>query len=78
MSRATPQSFLCKITHIEGLIRLVKDDFLRERILPDRDIVNSIRSELDSLSKIYDNKNIVSTNKTRKSQVKAKSLKILC
>ena len=49
MARSTPQSFLRKITHIEAIVRLIKDDFLRDRLVPELNTVNLVKSELDSL-----------------------------
>ncbi len=49
MTRSTPQSLLTKITHIEAIVRLIKDDFLRERLMPDLNNVNLAISELESL-----------------------------
>ena len=49
MTRSTPQSLLTKITHIEAIVRLIKDDFLRERLIPDLNNVNLAISELESL-----------------------------
>ena len=49
MTRSTPQSFLTKITHIEAIVRLIKDDFLRERLMPDLNNVNLAISEFESL-----------------------------
>ena len=49
MARSIPQSFLRKITHIEAIVRLMKDDFLREHLTPDENTVNLAKSELDSL-----------------------------
>ena len=49
MTRSTQQSFLRKITHIEAMVRLIKDDFLRDRLMPELNTVNLIMAELDSL-----------------------------
>jgi len=49
VTRSTPQSLLTKITHIEAIVRLIKDDFLRERLMPDLNNVNLAISELESL-----------------------------
>ena len=49
MTRATQQSFLRKITHIEDIVRLIKDDFLRDRLMPEISTVDLVKSELDSL-----------------------------
>ena len=57
MARSTTQSFLCKITHIEAIVRLIKDDFLRERLMPDLNNVNLAISELESLHDFVCNQN---------------------
>ena len=49
MTRSTPQSLITKITHIEAIVRLIKDDFLRECLMPDLNNVNLAISELESL-----------------------------
>ena len=49
MAKSVPQSFLGKITHIEAMVHLIKDDFLRDRIMPELNTVNLVKSELDSL-----------------------------
>ncbi len=49
MTRSTQQSFLRQITHVEAMVRLIKDDFLRDRLMPELNTVNLIKSELDSL-----------------------------
>ena len=49
MARSIPQSFLRKITHIEAIVRSMKDDFLREHLIPEVNTVNLAKSELDSL-----------------------------
>ena len=57
MIRTNSQSFLCKITHIEALIRLIKDDFLRDRVTPDLNTLNSVKSELEGLINLRAYKN---------------------
>ena len=49
MTRSAQQSFLRKITHVEAMVRLIKDDFLRDRLMPELNTVNLVKSELDSL-----------------------------
>ena len=49
MTRSTQQSFLSKITYIEAIVRLIKDDFLRDRLIPELNTVDLVKSELDSL-----------------------------
>ena len=49
MTKLTQQSVLRKITHVEAMIRLIKDDFLRDRLMPELNTVNLVKSELDSL-----------------------------
>ena len=66
MTRSTPQSFLTKITHIEAIVRLIKDDFLRERLIPDLNNVNSAISELESLRDFVCNKYTGCMYKVRK------------
>ena len=66
MARSTTQSFLCKITHIEAIVRLMKDDFLRERLMPDLNNVNLAISEMESLHEFVCNKNTGCINKSRK------------
>jgi len=45
MTRSTQQSFLRKITHIESIVRLIKDDFLRDRLMPELNTVDLVKSE---------------------------------
>ena len=66
MSRSTPQSFLFKITQIESIVRLIKDDFLRDRVIPDLNTVNSVISEMKSLRDFGCNQNIGYTNQMKK------------
>ena len=66
MTRSIPQSFLTKITHIEAIVRLIKDDFLRERLMPDLNNVNRAISELESLSDFVCDKNTGFIYKVRK------------
>ena len=49
MAKSVPQSFLGKITHIEAMVHLIKDDFLRDRIMPELNTLNLVMAELDSL-----------------------------
>ena len=49
MTRSTTQSVLSKITHVEAVVRLIKDDFLRDRLMPELNTVNLVMAELDSL-----------------------------
>ena len=49
MTKSAQQSVLRKITHIEAMVRLIKDDFLRERLMPDLNKVDLAISELESL-----------------------------
>ena len=65
MTRSTQQSFLRKITHIEAMVRLIKDDFLRDRLMPELNILNLIIAELDSLREIGCNQSKGCINKTR-------------
>ena len=65
MTRSTPQSFLSKITHVEAIVRLIKDDFLRDRLMPDLNILNLVIAELDSLRDFGCNQNKGCINKTR-------------
>ena len=44
MARSTPQSFLRKITDIEAIVRLIKDDFLRDRLMTELSTVNLVKS----------------------------------
>ena len=57
MTRSTTQSVLSKITHVEAVVRLIKDDFLRERSMPDLNNVNLAISELESLRDFVCNQN---------------------
>ena len=66
MTRPNPQSFLFKITQIESIVRLIKDDFLQDRLIPDLTTVNSVISEMKSLRDFVYNQNIGYTNKPRK------------
>ena len=65
MTRSIPQSFLTKITHIEAIVRLIKDDFLRERLMPDLNNVNLAISELESLHDFLCNQETGCTYKDR-------------
>ncbi len=65
MTRSTQQSFLCKITHIEAIVRLIKDDFLRDHLMPELNTVDLVKSELDSLSDFACNQSKGLMNKTR-------------
>ena len=66
MTRSTPQSFLSKITHIEAIVRLIKDDFLREHLMPDQNNMNSAISELESLRDFVCHQNTRCMYKVRK------------
>ena len=66
MTRSTPQSFLRKITHVEAIVRLIKDDFLRERSMPDLNNVNLAISELESLRDFVCNQNTGCMSKVSK------------
>ena len=64
MAKLVPQSFLGKITHIEAMVRLIKDDFLRDRLMPELNTVNLIMAELDSLRDFGFNQGKGCVNKT--------------
>ena len=49
MTKSAKQSVLRKITHIEAMVRLIKDDFLRDHLMPELNILNLVMAELDSL-----------------------------
>ena len=49
MPRSTPKSFLRKITQIESIVRLIKDDFLRDHLIPEMNTLNLVISELETL-----------------------------
>ena len=66
MTRPAPQSLLFKITQIESIVRLIKDDFLRERLIPDLNTVDSVISEMESLRDFIYNQNTGYINKMRK------------
>ena len=66
MTRLTTKSFLSQITHIESIVRLIKDDFLRERLMPDLNNVNLAISELESLHDFVCNQGIGCNYKERK------------
>ena len=66
MTRPAPQSLLFKITQIESMVRLIKDDFLRDRLIPDLNTVDSVISKLESLRDFIYNQNIGYINKIRK------------
>ena len=60
MNRKTSPSLLREITYVESLIRLIKDDIIREHMLPDLGALNLAISELESFrncankeSKVY-------------------------
>ncbi len=48
MNRKTSPSLLRKITYVESLIRLIKDDIIRDHMLPELGAVNLAISELES------------------------------
>ena len=64
MNKSTQQSVLRKITHIEAMVRLIKDDFLRDRLMPELNTVNLIMAELDSLRDFGCNQGKGYVNKT--------------
>jgi len=64
MTKSTQQSFLRKITHVEAMVRLIKDDFLRDRLMPELNTVNLIMAELDSLRDFGFNQGKGCVNKT--------------
>ena len=66
MTRLATKSFLSQITHIESIVRLIKDDFLRERLMPDLNHVNLAISELQSLHDFVCNQNTGCINRGRK------------
>ena len=68
MTRLTTKSFLSRITHIESIVRLIKDDFLRERLMPDLNSVNLAISELESLYDLACNQETVCNYKDRKAE----------
>ena len=51
MNRKTSPSLLRQITYVESLIRLIKDDLIRDHMLPDLGSVNLAISELESFRK---------------------------
>ena len=57
MTRPTSQSLLYKIAHIEAIVRLIKDDFLRDRLNPDLNTVNLVVSEVEALRDFVYNQN---------------------
>ena len=65
MTRLTTKSFLSQITYIESIVRLIKDDFLRERLMPDLNNVNLAISELESLHDFVCNQETGCTYKDR-------------
>ena len=48
MNKKTSPSLLSQITYIESLIRLVKDDLIRDHMLHDLNAVNLAISQLES------------------------------
>ena len=48
MNKKTSPSLLSQITYIESLIRLIKDDLIRDHMLPDLETVNLSISQLKS------------------------------
>ena len=68
VTRLTTKSFLSQITHIESIVRLIKDDFLRERLMPDLNNVNLAISELESLHDFLCNQETGCTYKDRKAE----------
>ena len=65
MTKSTHQSVLRKITHIEAMVRLIKEDFLRDRLMPELNTVNLAMAELDSLRDFGCNQGKGCTNETR-------------
>ena len=64
MTKSAQQSVLRKITHIEAMVRLIKDDFLRDRLMPELNTVNLVMAELDSLRDFGFNQDKGCVNKT--------------
>ncbi len=64
MTKSTQQSVLRKITHIEAMVRLIKDDFLRDHLIPELNTVNLVMAELDALRDIGCNQDKGCINKT--------------
>ena len=64
MTRSTQVSFLRKITYIEDMVRLIKDDFLRDHLMPELNILNLVIAELDSLRGFGCNQSKACINKT--------------
>ena len=64
MTKSAQQSVLRKITHIEAMVRLIKDDFLRDRLMPELNTVNLVMAELDSLRDFGCNQDKELVNKT--------------
>ena len=52
MNKKTSPSLLGQITYIESLIRLIKDDLIRDHMLPDLKAVNLSISQLKSFRKL--------------------------
>ena len=52
MNKKTSPSLLRQITYIESLIRLVKDDLIRDHLLHDLNAVNLAISQLESFRRI--------------------------
>ena len=48
MNKKISPSLLSQITYIESLIRLIKDDLIRDHMLPDLEAVNLSISQLKS------------------------------
>ena len=66
MTRLATKSFLSQITHIESIVRLIKDDFLRERLIPDFNNIDLAISELESLHEFVYNQETGCNYKERK------------
>ncbi len=64
MNRKTSPSLLRQITYIESLIRLIKDDIIRDHMLPDLGAVNLAISELESFRNGSNEKSKVYTRDT--------------
>ena len=65
MNRKTSPSLLSQITYIESLIRLVKDDLIRDHLLHDLDAVNLAISQLESFRRFASKGSEVHENNSR-------------
>ena len=66
MNRKTSPSLLSQITYIESLIRLVKDDLIRDHLLHDLDAVNLAISQLESFRRFASEESKVHERESRK------------